>query len=508
VAISVSPASANLLTCKTASFTATVTGATDTSVAWSVAPTPAGGSIGTDGTYSAPLAVPAQGSATVTATSHADPLASASAHVALATIHPGTPAILPVVAGADTEQYHHRVATGGSLGYAVRSNADANASALSSVQVSVSTNGGSTWGASKNIFDADPTTVATVCASAAVDPGDPTTAYVLYFDDGVGCTSSTSGTANGSRWILAVTKDGGTTFTKHVLANGEATQCPDVVAPSPGHVVVIGAGVDSNDMYFTVFASATKGDDLVLPSSCQTPGFAPNATLFDTMFVHVGVNGGNGYGAESPRLFSDGKGDVCVAFEGTLPSGTVDVPWVSCSGDNGATWSTPVQVSTDTSADAHLTQGAFGAGGEITVAWLQEDGTGAGSSTVRLATSPGLGSTGPKPFGAVQRRPQFVIPETMANAVPTNFTLAYEMDVLVVAQGFGHDFTAHLVVDKTCDPNQTIWSGAQVVNAPAGGTAENTFNMDRPTLQFVGGALTAFAYDQGTNQIAQASLEP
>jgi hypothetical protein len=264
-------------------------------------------------------------------------------------------------------------------------------------------------------------------------------------------------------------------------------------------------------MYFTFLSSATKGDDLVVPSACPTDALAPNTTQFSGMFSHIGVNGGSSYGEEAPRLFTDGKGDVCVAFEGYLTSATatIDVPWVSCSKDNGGTWGTPVQISTDTSADAHLTQGAFGAGGELTIAWIQEDGTGASSATVHFATSPGLDTTGnPKTFGAVQKRPQFVIPENTMNAVPTDFTLVYEGDTLVVAQGFGQSFTAHLLVDKTCDPAQKIWSGAQVVNAPAGGQNEDTFNMDYPTLQFVGGALNVFVYNQVTNQIAQSSLEP
>ncbi len=507
VTVTVTPAPANLLTCTTTKFAAAVAGTTDTAVAWGVAPSPAGGAIAQDGTYTSPMTVPSPATATVTATSHANPTISGSAQVTLATVHPGAPSVLPLAAGSDTEQYHHRVAISGSYGYAVRSHLDTS-SGKDSIQVSVSSNGGATWGQSKNIFDADPAAVTTACAAVAVDPGDPKTAYVVYYDTGAGCTSATS-TGNDSRWVLAVTKDGGGTFTHHVLADG-ATACPDVVAPSPGHVVVSGAGRNSNDANMTFFSSAVKGDDLDAPSACPANAIATNTTAFDMMYTHIGVNGGSGYGEEAPRLFTDGKGNTCIAFEGYLPSpaAAVDVPWVSCSKD-GVTWSTPVQISTDTSSDAHLTQGAFGAGGELTVAWIQEDGSGASSATVRFATSPGLDTSGaPKAFGTPQKRPQFVIPESSQNAVPQDFTLVYEGDTLFVAAAFGTSGIAHVVVDKTCDPAQAIWSGAVVVNAPAGGASENQFDMDHPALQLAKGSLNVFVYHPSTSQVAQVALEP
>ncbi|HTL97209.1 MAG TPA: hypothetical protein VL181_00260 [Holophagaceae bacterium] len=64
---------------KSATFTATVTGAVDSSVTWSVT---GGGSITAGGVYTAPASVPA-GAVTVTATSAADPSASGSATVTI-----------------------------------------------------------------------------------------------------------------------------------------------------------------------------------------------------------------------------------------------------------------------------------------------------------------------------------------------------------------------------------------------------------------------------------------
>ncbi len=80
VSVSLSPSSASLTSGQIAQFSATVSGASNTSVTWSLSP--AIGSI-SNGTYAAPSGLTAQQAITVTATSVADPTKSATASVML-----------------------------------------------------------------------------------------------------------------------------------------------------------------------------------------------------------------------------------------------------------------------------------------------------------------------------------------------------------------------------------------------------------------------------------------
>jgi cytochrome c553 len=79
VVLSVSPAQATIFTSQTHQYTAALTGATDTSVVWSI--NPAVGSISTSGLYTAPLTLSSPQTVTVTATSNADPSTSASTNI-------------------------------------------------------------------------------------------------------------------------------------------------------------------------------------------------------------------------------------------------------------------------------------------------------------------------------------------------------------------------------------------------------------------------------------------
>ncbi len=81
VAVSLTPANSTLNASQTQQFTATVTGAGNTNVTWTLNPNV--GSIGANGLYTAPAYVSAQQTVTVTATSVADPLQSATANITL-----------------------------------------------------------------------------------------------------------------------------------------------------------------------------------------------------------------------------------------------------------------------------------------------------------------------------------------------------------------------------------------------------------------------------------------
>jgi len=82
VAVSVSSSSSNVLLGNTQQVTATVTGASNTSVSWSVNGTPGGdstlGTISTTGLYTAPQVLPSPASVTIRATSQADTSMTAS----------------------------------------------------------------------------------------------------------------------------------------------------------------------------------------------------------------------------------------------------------------------------------------------------------------------------------------------------------------------------------------------------------------------------------------------
>jgi hypothetical protein len=78
IVVSLQPSSASVFSCQSTTFTATVSGASNTAVAWSVQEGAAGGSITTGGTYTAPSAA---GTYHVVATSQADPSKSVSGPV-------------------------------------------------------------------------------------------------------------------------------------------------------------------------------------------------------------------------------------------------------------------------------------------------------------------------------------------------------------------------------------------------------------------------------------------
>ncbi len=88
ITVTIAPASASVAINSTAQFTATVTGATNNTVAWSVNGVPGGnsvvGTISSTGLYSAPAAIPSPSSVTVNAVSVQNPTAFGTAFVTVA----------------------------------------------------------------------------------------------------------------------------------------------------------------------------------------------------------------------------------------------------------------------------------------------------------------------------------------------------------------------------------------------------------------------------------------
>jgi hypothetical protein len=99
VAVSVSPTSANIRAGASYTFSATVTGSSNTTVAWSVNSVSGGsstlGTIGASGNYTAPAALPSPNTVTITATSAADTTKSSSSAVTLLNPTPTLTGISP-----------------------------------------------------------------------------------------------------------------------------------------------------------------------------------------------------------------------------------------------------------------------------------------------------------------------------------------------------------------------------------------------------------------------------
>jgi uncharacterized protein (DUF1800 family) len=106
VAVTVTPATAMVRTGNQQVFTATVTGALNLSVTWTVNGVAAGnstiGTIAANGTYTAPLTLPTPNTVTVTATSVEDPTRSGSATVTLENAIPVISSVTPVILTANT----------------------------------------------------------------------------------------------------------------------------------------------------------------------------------------------------------------------------------------------------------------------------------------------------------------------------------------------------------------------------------------------------------------------
>ncbi len=98
VSVTITPATAALDTCRTLAFTATVSGASNGAVTWTIQEGSAGGTIAPDGSYTAPAAA---GTYHVVATSQASPSSSATAAVTVAdrilgvTVSPATLTLAP-----------------------------------------------------------------------------------------------------------------------------------------------------------------------------------------------------------------------------------------------------------------------------------------------------------------------------------------------------------------------------------------------------------------------------
>ncbi|HEY5241224.1 MAG TPA: sialidase family protein [Polyangiaceae bacterium] len=465
--LTVSPTTANVLTCGSLQLTAT--GGTG-SPAWSVSPSSGAGSVSSSGDYAAPTVAPASPGVTVTCTEGAQ---MASASLQVATGFPGAP--VPVPIGGNTSApgsnvpFEHVFSASGSTIYAGVQGPlvdnDSGGQAYLDMQVYSSTDNGKTFTGPTQFHTGNLS-----CGTVAVDPGDASVVYLVYT---AGHGDSTSNTGTTVR--LAVSTDGAKTFpNEYVIAdnvNGLSNLiCPDVSSPSPDHVIVTAVGgtwVDGDPTWAATWVSGNRGanigpvagDDGLEPANPDGGTYSGSDTNGGTAQSCDIASNGNGWG---PRVFSNGKGDACVVYEyegscaPTYPSPAGEI-FVQCSTNSGTTWTAPLPLvgPSPTGMKSHPT-GSVSPSGNVAVTWIDSvfDDAGTGLDQVFVAISKNGGTT----FG---KAIQYVLPPSLGDSYTTGDpVVAWENDdVLWLSQTIPINNGPSILVDKTCDDGAT-WSGA------------------------------------------------
>lgn len=479
VRVTVSPSTSDVLTCSTQSFSATVSSAASNDATWAVVPDTGDGTIDDAGTYTAPNRTPPSPAVTVTATSTDQPLAHTSASITLATAFPGAAQKLtgaPGIAalgGAGT--YAHVVAARGSRVYAAWP--DDSDPSQARLEVARSDDGGVTWkvpvdAISAAILDQSAGAAGGMeCPALAIDAGNPDVIYavghvVAENDYSQPLDASTSGPQTE---LISVSTDGGThwnTSVLHVGATGDV--CADVASPAPDNVVVVSPGwscsqgdAELRDLF--VWTDANRGAGFGTGTYTDAPdeyfadGYVAslgNLAGDDCSDAHIfpESNGGTdaaGDATESPRLFSDGAGNLCITYLGDVfPEGgdTITTVYAQCSTDGGQTFTDPQPIDDPPLPGVSSATGAFGPGGVAAIVYST-----AGSPAHQLFLSL---STDGQTFGAPTDIPTSFEP----NNVPSNAlnpAVSYDTNgVLWLA--YRTEDSGSLIVDKSCDGGQTF----------------------------------------------------
>jgi hypothetical protein len=228
ITVTVTPTPASVLTCSTTQFTAAVTGTTDLSIDWYVTPASGSGTFGNNGAYHAPAATPAppNNSVTVTASRSGNPTQfDTTPPFTLATAFPSAAAPITgstgdLEGGLAIGVYQHAGASNGNTVYAVWS---VNSSATEvKMMIARSDDGGATWNAAVPAIDAaitDTNGGSIDCPAIAVDPGNPNIVYATgMVDADNSITHAIGDPTNNPAFVLAVSTNGGQTFSNTVLS--------------------------------------------------------------------------------------------------------------------------------------------------------------------------------------------------------------------------------------------------------------------------------------------------
>ena len=465
--IVVSPKDPSLLTCSKTTFTATVTGPADTSVTWAAS----AGMIDTKGLFSAPIV---EGPAvTVTATSKAIPTLSASSKVTLATALPKAK-LIAATTGFYADLAQHAMASSGARVYtALPVNSGA---AKPGVEVLRSNDGGKTWGAPVVASPAMTDAALVSCVGVAVDPVNPDVVYVIWNfsgNSGLPAKLVAPGTDDAGGLALAVSTDGGKTFSAtYALATGNSADpiptaaniCPDLVAPK-ADAIVVETPANANALY--VFSDPARGVGFKAVNADQFNSIAKSETGgLATIAADVAQNGGNGGGLESPRLATDGAGNLCVTYKAETPagSGSPDAQaWVQCSSDLGKTFSAPVTIGPKLlwAGDGTVSQAAiaFGPKSAVAVTWTRLNAQQPANiaASLHVAHSADGGKTFTDVTPALSNDPLLGGPTTAIQS-----DVRYDSDGTLWVTYVGNNHA--LLVDKSCDGG-TTWSGSVLINA-------------------------------------------
>ncbi|GAC1549796.1 MAG: hypothetical protein NVS3B10_13020 [Polyangiales bacterium] len=474
----------------------------DTSVSWSV--TPDGiGTVDIDGLYSAPLTTPQPPTATVTATPLADATVSASAAVTLATAFPGPRA--PIAGSATTAElesrigvYPHSVAANGTRAYAVWTSNPVGAATVG-MKIARSDDGGATWKPAVTAITAtlkSPQTTADAsmqCPAVTVDPVNPDIVYVVGKISGSNSLATAVG-ADDQTTVLAVSKDGGATFTSHVLHVGAGDTCPDLTAPAASTIVVEApspGNCAAGDPDMRVWSDAATGDGFATGAG-TAPYLAAGVTLAlgnvnksqmgadHIMLGHDVTTRIGGEATEAPRLFTNGKGALCITYVGAInhPDATTSInAYAQCSNDAGKTFSDPVNLDPDRAKSIEHSSaiGAFAPDGAISVVWTNAPDASSQPDASDDKAQPFVATSndGGKTFGAPALVPTYVVPGSGSAVSAVNPALAYDAKGILWFSYRSKGGADRILVDKSCDGGGKTWSGAVLLNGPETSVGSN-----------------------------------
>jgi hypothetical protein len=372
-------------------------------------------------------------------------MASASASATLATAFPGQGIDIARVATLSFADHVHTVAARGKRAYAlVEQDTNLNKNSL---KVARSDDGGVTWGMPAEL------PAAVYSASIAIDAGDDDTFYV---------TTKSEDAGQGSALTLVVSKDGGKSFTSHVLFIGGfgETDHADVASPSPDHVVVtapatyINATTGEQGMILLSWQDAKKGDALasIAPldngyNAHWSPGFSQ--FLGNGRLVETGTTRGG------PTFATNGKGALCMVTNDYDINGTGESHYVMCSSDQGTSWDKSVTIAMGLPDELHRSRIAMSKDGKtVVVAWnaFTDAVDVIGSTHYAVSTDGGASFDIQNGLGPVSTS------DGMALGVTDVEVMIDDEDVIWFARPV-NDLSPYVQIDKSCDKGKTL-SGA------------------------------------------------
>ncbi len=481
VTVTVTPTPANVLTCSTTQFTATVTNTTDLAVDWYLTPATGAGTIDIPGNYHAPTSTPAapNNSVTVTASRSANPTQfDTTPPFTLATAFPSVASPITGSTGDDVLGnpgigiYQHAAAASGSRVYASWA-VNPYGGMEVKMMVARSDDGGATWGAAVAAIDAAilDTNGGTIdCPAISIDAGNPDIVYAIGMVDGNNSYSRLVGdTTNDPAFVLAVSTDAGKTFSQTVLSTAYSglAACEDVASPAPDTVVVHAPSGDQCGTYPDdyVWTDTNRGAAFATGSFDSATGYYWADGISTALYVLEGTtdcltdlspyangsDGASGQVIESPRMFTDGLGRLCLVYAAEPQANPViENVYIQCSNDAGTTFTQPLEIDPNLGVD-NQPSGAFGPGGMAAVVWTHAI-TAANSQQLYLAVSADGGAT----FGAPILVRTTDLPYSPSVYVDTGgvIWISYMM-----SYGTGQYY---LFVDKSCDHGATFSGAVQI----------------------------------------------